>query len=125
MVTLRSAGTRTHYRLVMDLSVLSPQGRRRVTRAMIRAALPRARKEIATPAKRKTPRRTGALRRSLRASRVRPQYRAHFTLLQFKFRYYYYFHEAPWRAFRERIEDNVRDIALDALHDALRYEGFR
>ena len=119
---------RAHFAVDVNIPILTPQGQAQFERSVQREAARRVRKEILTPLRKTLPRRTGALRKSLRATGrpKRHRNRNKFTALEIKHAFYLYFHEDPhYRRLRQKIRTEGMDIIQDAVADALRRQGFR
>ena len=110
----------------IDIPSLTPTGRRRLVRRIQQVSLARARKEIATPSRRRFPRETGELRRTFKASRPkRTGNNRIFTALLFRFQYYAYFQHGAWTRFQIRAHSQGAEIVRDALAQALKEGGFK
>ena len=123
-MTTRSPGVRANFRMDVKLPLTDAASRRRVVRNVQIAAAKEARRKITTPTRRSVPRDTGGLRRSFRQNRARrTRSAAYFTLLVYRFHYYWYFQEPEYRRFRERIASEAGEVLSSALAAALRLEG--
>lgn len=118
---------RADFHMDVRFPVLTEAGMARVERAAKRVALRRVRREIATPArKRFAPVATGELKKSIRGSNKfrRRDSRTFMVLAAIKFRFWYFFQDRAWLAFRGLVNEQGRDIVQDAISQALRDEGF-
>ena len=125
MVTSR--GIRSDFRFDLNIPTLSGSGYREFVLATQKMALPKGRRRIVTPARKRFPRNTGTLRKRFRATRVRNRNfsRDYFTMLTFKFPFYAYFQERAWEQFRQQIVDEANIIAVESVAEALKAQGFR
>ena len=126
-----SISIRGRFEVEANLPGLSTQSYQRVVKDMRRTSLSLARKRIATPSRRRFPRRTGLLRsargglRGSRLSRRAAVTRSGFTVFQFKVPFYAWFQDSEWRQFRATVTEEAGDIIAEALADALRKEMMR
>lgn len=111
----------TRFELEMDLPVLSAAERQRIVNRAQQLAVGRSRKEIATPSRRKFPRKTGALRKSFRGRRPRRRnVRTFYVALEFGYLFYGPFQRKAYMEFRDLLEDRGPEIIRDALAEAIR-----
>lgn len=122
--TLGGLGVRTDFQMDVDLPPLSPAGKRRVRANVQKRALPRARRQIITPAKRNFGKRSGLLRRKMRAARVRNRSNenVYFTVILMKFIFYTYFQEEDWDKLRDIILDEATPIVVESVAAAIQDE---
>ena len=110
----------------IDLPLLSPAGKRRFIRAVQRQATRIARKRIVTPNRKRAPRRTGALRRSIRA-KGRPKKRRGtrgVVAVHVEGLYYWRFQERQWQAFLLDMQRHMPGVIEEAVLLALKDEGY-
>ena len=110
----------------IDLPLLSPAGRRRFIFAVRKHATRIARKRIVTPNRKRAPRNTGALRKSIRAKgRPRKQRGTPgFVTVHVEGAFYWRFQDRQWREFLLDMQRYMPDVIEEAVALALKDEGY-